>query len=391
MTRAGDDGAMRVLATFAGGTGHFLPTLPYARELRARGHDVRYACQPAMLGVVQDAGFPAVDSGGATLLPPDERRPLVPVDRSHEQRVVADFFVARVGAERAARLAVLIDRWRPDLLLRDEMDVGAGVAAEAAGVPSADVVVIAAGGFVPAGMARGPLDQLRARHGLPTGPESTRLHGDLTLQPAPPGLRNPADPLPGTAVPVRPPILDDAVLGGEATTRAGSPRLSVYLTLGTIFAQESGDLFARVLDGLRELDADVLVTVGRELDPAELGPQPAHVRIERFVPLAEALPGRDLVVCHAGSGTVVATLALGLPSLLLPMGAVQPWTADRCAALGVSRVLDPLTCTPDDVAGAVLHLLSDGVAREAARSLARQAARLPTTAEATDLLERLVR
>src|SRR4051812_12567180 len=115
---------MRVLATFAGGTGHFLPTLPYARQLRARGHQARSACQQAMVAVVEDAGFPAVDTGGATLLPPDERRPLSPVDRAHEQRVVADLFVARVGTERAARLSALIADWRPDLMLRDEMDVG---------------------------------------------------------------------------------------------------------------------------------------------------------------------------------------------------------------------------------------------------------------------------
>src|SRR3954463_8069175 len=135
---------MRVLVTFAGGTGHFLPTLPYARQLRARGPQVRYGCQQAMLAVVEAAGFPAVDTGGATLLPPDERRPLSPVDRAHEQRVVADFFVARVGTDRAARISALIADWRPDLVLRDEMDVGAGVAAEAAGVPSADFVVVAA-------------------------------------------------------------------------------------------------------------------------------------------------------------------------------------------------------------------------------------------------------
>src|SRR4051812_35462559 len=154
---------MRLLVTFAGGTGHFLPTLPYARELSGRGHEVRYACQQAMMPVVEAAGFPAVDTGGATLLPADERRPLAPVDRAHEQRVVADFFVVRVGTERAARTRALIADWRPDVLLRDEMDVGAGVAAEAAGVPSADVVVIAAGGVVdprpvppPPGEVRGP-------------------------------------------------------------------------------------------------------------------------------------------------------------------------------------------------------------------------------------------
>jgi UDP:flavonoid glycosyltransferase YjiC (YdhE family) len=382
---------MRVLVTFAGGTGHFLPTLPYARELYARGHQVRYACQEAMVGVVEASGFRAVVTGGATLLSPDERRPLVPIDRAHEQRVVADFFVARVATERAARTQALIDTWRPDLLLRDEMDLGPGVAAEAAGVPSVDVVVIAAGGFVDAALLRTPLEQLRVQHGLPVDPASIRLHGDLTLAPVPPGLRDPADPLPDTAVAVRPPILDDAAVRGRAASARPRARRSIYLTLGTVFAQESGDLFSRLLAGLHEVVVDVLVTVGRELDPAELRPQPAHVRVERFVPLAEALVGRDLVVSHAGSGTVVATLALGLPSLLLPLGADQPWTADRCAALGVSRVLDPLTCTPADVKPAVLDLLDDCPERHAAQALADKTAELPNTAEATDQLEALAR
>jgi UDP:flavonoid glycosyltransferase YjiC (YdhE family) len=380
---------MRVLVTFTGGTGHFLPTLPYARELLTRGHEVRYACQLAMVGVVEQAGFPAVDTGGATLLAADDRRPLVPVDRAHEQRVVADFFVAQVGAERAQRTAALISSWRPDLLLRDEMDVGAGVAAEAAGLFSADVVVTAAGGFVDAGLIGPSLEELRARHGLPTDGALAGLHGDLTLEPVPPGLRDPADPLPPTAVPVRPPILDEAAALRAAAPARARPRRSVYLTLGTVFPQESGDLFARVLAGLAVLDVDVLVTVGRECETAELGPQPANVRVEQFVPVAAALAGRDLVISHAGSGTVIATLALGLPSLLLPLGADQPWTADRCAALGVSRVLDPVICTPAQVTATVLDLLGDEAAKRRARTLAQRAAALPTTAEATDLLERV--
>jgi UDP:flavonoid glycosyltransferase YjiC (YdhE family) len=382
---------MRVLVTFAGGMGHFLPTLPYARELGSRGHEVRYACQQAMLPVVEATGFSAVDTGGATPLPTDQRRPLAPVDRGHEQRVVTDFFIGRVGTERAARTRALIADWRPHLVVRDEMDVGAGVAAEAAGVPSADVVVIAAGGFLDAGLIRPPLDRLRAGHGLASDPGARRLHGDLTLDPVPPGLRDPADPLPDTAIAVRPPILDDLAPSDQAPPVGPAARRSIYLTLGTIFAQESGDLFPRLLAGLRELDVDLLVTVGRELAPAELGPQPARIRVERFVPLPQALTGRHLVMSHAGSGTVLATLALGLPSILLPMGADQPWTADRCRALGVSRVLDPLTCTAGQVRTTVVELLGDCPEQRSAQALARRAAQLPTTADAADLLLALTR
>lgn len=378
---------MRVLVTFAGGTGHFLPTLPYARGLRARGHTIRYACQKAMIDEVQAAGFAAEDTGGRTLLPSSERRPLAPVDRSHEQQVVADFFIRRVGTERAARTAALMESWRPDLVLRDEVDVGVGVAAEAAAVPCADVVVIAAGGLLDVTRLQPPLTELRTRYGLPADHSPAGVHGQLTVDPVPPGLRDPADPLPACAVSVRPPILDEDLTRALAPSQPG--RRSLYLTLGTVFAQESGDLFPRVLAGLHDLDADVLVTVGRGLDPAELGPQPPHIRIERFVPLGKALAGRDLVISHAGSGTVVAALALGLPSVLLPMGADQPWVAERSRALGACRVLDPLSCTPTTVRSTVVPLLEDCPERHAATDIARTASALPTTSEAVDLLEDL--
>jgi UDP:flavonoid glycosyltransferase YjiC (YdhE family) len=39
------------------------------------------------------------------------------------------------------------------------------------------------------------------------------------------------------------------------------------VTLGTIFNQESDDLFERILAGVRDLPVDVVATVGRGLDP----------------------------------------------------------------------------------------------------------------------------
>ena len=52
-----------------------------------------------------------------------------------------------------------------------------------------------------------------------------------------------------------------------------------------------------------------MATVGRHVDPADFGPQPAHVRVERFVPQADVLREADLVVSHGGSGSLTATLA----------------------------------------------------------------------------------
>ena len=103
----------------------------------------------------------------------------------------------------------------------------------------------------------------------------------------------------------------------------------------------------------------MVITVGREIDPAELGPTPPHIRVERFVPQQFLLPRCNVVACHAGSGSVLGALAFGVPMLLLPMGADQPANADRCADLGVATMLDPLTVSPEQAAEAVRTLLTE--------------------------------
>jgi UDP:flavonoid glycosyltransferase YjiC (YdhE family) len=87
-----------------------------------------------------------------------------------------------------------------------------------------------------------------------------------------------------------------------------------------VFNLESDDLFARVLTGLRDLPINLVVTVGREIDPEELGPQPANVHVVRYVSQCSVLPHCDLVVSHGGSGSVIGAPAHGLPLVVVPMG-----------------------------------------------------------------------
>jgi len=146
-----------------------------------------------------------------------------------------------------------------------------------------------------------------------------------------------------------------------------------------------------VLAGLRELSVNLLVTVAREIDPATLGIQPAHVRIERYVPQAEILPHVDLVVSHGGSGSVLGALAHGRPMVVLPIGADQPLNAERISALGVGRSLNAIETTPDDVRETAASVLADAKYRESAGRLADEIAALPSPEVAVGLLERLAR
>ena len=352
---------MRILFTFVGGRGHFEPLVPIARAAVAAGHVVAFA-SGSLMPVIEAAGFTGFTVAPLRRLP--ARRPLQGVDMERELRMLREALLGSAARERVPAVLELCARWRPDVLVCDEADLGSMVAAERLGLPYATVIENAAGSLITPELVTEAIDALRGEHVVPTG-----ARPPLVLSPFPPSLRDPAFPLPAGAVSLRPSL-----------ERAAPPdRIdgAVFFTLGTVFNVEAGDLFTRVLAGLQEVRRDVIVTVGDELDPAELGPQPAHVHVVRFVPMGAALPQCAAVVSHGGSGSVVAALAHGLPSVLLPMGADQPGNAERCEALGVARVLDVVRATPDDVRAAVEAVLTQPSYREAAERLRDEIAALP--------------
>ena len=381
---------MRILFTFAGGSGHAEPLVPIARAATAGGHTVAVAGRASVTASLQARGFTvfadASDPGDA----PPTRTPLLELSAEREDRDLRDGFADRLARARATGILALCADWRPDLIVRDEVDFGSAIAAERLGLPHATVLVIAAGSFIRPAVVAEPLDALRREHGLPPDPELAMLSRHLVLSPFPASFRDPAFPLPPTAHSIRPLTLDPT--GSDAAPDWLS-RLrdapTVYFTLGTVFNLESGDLFARVLAGLRELPINLVVTVGREIDPHEFGPQPANVHIERHIPHALLLPRCDLVISHGGSGTVIGALAHGLPSVVLPMGADQPLNAARCEALGVGRTLDAVRATPETVRAAVAAVLADPSYRRAAERIRDEIDALPGPERAVTLLERL--
>lgn len=282
---------MRFLFTFAGGRGHFDPMAPVARAVAAAGHAVAVAGAGREVPAIERAGFTAIATSPVPDVDPGApvRVPLPPVDPARDDWELKELFARRGGRARAGALLDIAREWRPDVVVRDEADFGSAIAAERLGLPCATVLVLAAGAFLRRELVAEPLHELRAEHGLPPDPALTMLDGDLVLSSFPPGLRDR-----GTAFLFRP--------GPPLAPRPAHEPPGVYFTLGTNFNLESGDLFERGIAGLAQLDARVTVTVGAQIDPAVFGPQPGHVRVERFVPQAELLPDTDLVVSH-GEGT----------------------------------------------------------------------------------------
>lgn len=164
---------------------------------------------------------------------------------------------------------------------------------------------------------------------------------------------------------------------------------TVYVTLGTMYNQNL-DVFRTVLEGLREDELSVVVTVGTQNDPVALGPQPANVQIHRFVPQDVVLPECTLAVIHGGAGSTVGALAFGLPLVLVPQGADQFFNTERVVAAGAGIGLLPEQFSADSVRQAVRKLLDDEAYRNAAEGIAREIEAMPDAAHAVVALERLI-
>jgi UDP:flavonoid glycosyltransferase YjiC (YdhE family) len=360
-----------------------------ARASKASKHLVAFAARPWMVPFVEDLGFVAFPAGSNRGLEP-VTRPIREVHLDRERLDFRDGFGRRIARERAADLQPLCAAWRPDLIVWEETDFGAAIVAERLGLPHASVLVSGAGSFITSDMMAKALDEVRAEHDLPPDPEAEMLRRYLVLSPFPPSFRDPDYPLPLTAHGMR-------LVSGRAEKGGTGPAWAtrwpagpvVYFTLGTVFNHESGDLFMRVLAGLRLLPVNTLLTVGREIDPADLGPQPPSIRVERYVPQAEVLPHVHIVLSHGGSGTVLGALTFGRPMVLVPMGADQSLNAERCEALGVGEVLDAVRATPQDVADVVGAVLANPSFRRASERLRDEIGALPGTDHAVGLLERL--
>src|SRR5687768_4164266 len=358
----------------------------------AAGHDVLFATAPGFHPDIRARGF-AVRAAGLELdaliaasevpgpegaLRPDQR---------------AGRMFARIAPR--AMLHPLLDigrEWLPDVLIHEEGEYAAPLAAHMLGVPNVGV-----GWAAP---MRPPqqldmLDRILAEFWVEAGAEPQPYGGifrSLYLDPCPPALQTDFGRALPTTRRIRPPVPEGAPPAAMPEWRRAMPAGPVvHVTFGTVAAYNTApDIYRAIIDGLAAEPVNLIITVGRNNDPDDLGPQRGNVRIERFLPHAELLPHCDAVVTHGGPGSSVAALAHGLPLVLIPGGgAAQVRSAAACERAGVGRTVPRADVSPARVRAAILEVLGEPGFREKARAVAAQIMQMPPPAEAVRAIEAL--
>jgi UDP:flavonoid glycosyltransferase YjiC (YdhE family) len=391
---------MRALFTVQPSVGHLHPLVPVARALSEAGHDVAICSAPSFRPEVQAFGLTHVDAGLDWLMSDQATWQVFPPmpPPGPDFPAWAVLTLADITTQRMVPDVLTIARdWSADLIVREGMEYGGCIAAEALGLPHASVAGNAYAAidspeinYFPGNrrMVAEPLATHREHVGLPPDPEIEMPFRHLHMCFTPPAWDGASAHRPRNARFLRhiSTVSPGAVLPDWVEHLPDQP--TVLASLGTVFNKTPGVLEA-ILGALAAEPINVIVAIGRDQDPGRFGPQPDHVRLEAYVPQPLLLAHCDAFVTHGGFNSVKEALSSGVPMVVVPISADQPYSAERCVDLGVARTLGPDDRTPDSIREAVRQVLAEPSYRANARAFQAEMMALPGPEEMVELLESL--
>ncbi len=371
--------------------------VPLALALKEHGHEVAFATGQSFGSTLQRVGFQHFPCGLDLSGEPNaifETLPAWEAVKAKYPSVGAQQvygFVQALGPQMADDVITLMKSWQPNVIVRDPLEFGGYLAAESLGLPHATITWSIY--INPKHLCPEALIELRQRYGLPDDPELNTLDRYLVFNFLPDAWQFPMAPFPPVTHRFCAPPFDlssDARLPDWMIT-ALPDRPTIYATLGTTFNQAPGT-FQAILAALSTEDVNVIITVGRSMDPAQFKPLPPHIHLERYIPQTLILPRCDAVIFHGGYNSLHSTLWHGLPMVITPLGAGDQYpTGLLCAKLGAGILVKEQPPEPDAIRAAVRAVLEQPGYRIRAQQLQRDIKALPDLSEAVKRLENLAR
>ena len=105
----------------------------------------------------------------------------------------------------------------------------------------------------------------------------------------------------------------------------------IYASMGTVMNGRA-DVFRTIVAGVaKHKGTQLVLSIGDQLDPKQIGPVPSNAIIVNQAPQLELLKQTSVCITHAGLNTVLESLAQGVPQVAIPVTFDQPGVAARIA------------------------------------------------------------
>src|SRR5882724_5109807 len=134
-------------------------------------------------------------------------------------------------------------------------------------------------------------------------------------------------------------------------------------------------------------DVQVVLSVGKNISPENLGHIPSNTIVVRSAPQIELLKRAALCITHAGLNTVLESLAHGVPMVAIPIGYDQPGTAARIKHHGTGEFIELEQLTTHRLRGLIEKVLHDPSYRERARYFQKVISKTRGLDVAADIIE----
>jgi UDP:flavonoid glycosyltransferase YjiC (YdhE family) len=389
----------RVLLGAFGDPGHAFPMIALGRALVGRGHDVTLQTWTRWREHVEAEGIRFAPAPEYEMFPSGPE-PL-------------DFYESVVQATRDT--LPLIERVSPDAVVADILTLAPALAAELAEVPCATLIphvypqgerdfpIYSLGARLPRtgagrriwrrahplvdrGLERGrrELNATRQRLGLPA---LAHVHGglsrELCLVATFPQLEYPR------AWPAHVHVVGPLMWEPPAAEVEPPPGSRPLVLIAPSTAQDPEHrMLHSALRGLADADVRVLATWNRRLPPRPL-PVPANARLVDWVSYSRTMALCDVVVCHAGHGTLARALSCGCAVVACPAVGDMNENAARLDWAGAGVRLPRRFVSPRPLRLAVERALCEPSIRARARALGQWSGSHDAGGTAAALVERL--
>lgn len=354
--------------------GHVNPTLAIVQELVKRGQDVIYYLPEQFKDAVQATGavFRSYESKLKGMLPiasdtMEDRLPVLMVDEScHVLPQVLD----RIRAE------------EPDYIVYDNMCVWARIVIQVLNVPAINLrptyvlnehmfAMMAQQrnqnfpnmGEVLVKISAGLAELCKAYHVPPFNPHSVFMYAEqLTIVFIPKMFQPEGDAFDERYIFVGPSILPRHENSNFPLDKLSNEPI-LYISLGTVFNNQP-DFFKLCFEAFGEQPWQVVLSIGRHVDPTALGPIPDNFLVSSYVPQLEILPRTQIFVTHGGMNSTMESLYYGVPMVVIPQMIEQAMTARRVAELGLGLTLEKEAVNATALRQAVERIASEATFRE---------------------------
>jgi len=410
-------------------SGHVNPGLPIARELVARGHDVRWYSTQRFRRAIEAAGarwvpFRAATSVDEEWLP--EQYPGRPAGGIAQLQFDIEHVFVNIIPGALLDLEHELAKEPADVIVSDNAFAPAGLIRERKGTPWAvygiNPLSMLSRDTAPFGLAlmpsssplgrvrnkalhwlmdsivfrkaRGRYHEIRRELGMPHA--GTSIFGftqksDLYLQGSVPSFEYPRTDMPhqvrfiGAAIPPTP-------LGWQQPDwwrelDAAPP--VVLVTQGTI-NNDFDQLIRPAIRALANENVKVVVTTGsRPASDLGIDPLPGNVRVERFIPYGHLMPKVDLLLTNGGYGSIQIALAHGVPVVAIGKSEDKAEIANRVEWSGVGVGLKVQSPTEKQIRDAVRRVITTPTYAARAEAIRYEMAGLDAAETGAELLEEL--